>query len=173
MSTIDTLNATASILNQTPIPRSEHPWGGADVGIRGTPPKTAAADSFRSEPRWVVTPCALELSWLFERLRDAFYAEKRLDGCSKIEFFGRLANAAHRCIQQGYGDNAAALCRAVLHEALAVYDEMEAGKFGALGIAVGSEILDDHTPDDQRTGYVSMANTIEFFRNRGLEVPAV
>ena len=170
MSTISTLLETATILNTKPIPCAKNTWGGADVIISKFPLKPRKGNSFRNEPRCVVTPCAGELSWLVERLRDAFYAENRLDGCSKIEFFGRLANAASRCIAQGYTKNAAPLCRAVLHEALSIYDEMEAGRFGALGVAIGSEILDDHITDDQRTGYVSMPKTIDFFRRRGLEV---
>jgi hypothetical protein len=170
MSTINTLRETASILNEQPIPCAVHTWGGADVIITKSKPEPRAEDSFRDEPRYVVSPCANELSWLFERLRDAFYAEGRLDGCSKIEFFGRLANAANRCIAQGNSENGANLCRAVLHEAFVIYEEMEAGTFGALGLAIGGEILDDHSQDSQRSGYVSIANTIEFFKNKGLEV---
>jgi hypothetical protein len=113
-----------------------------------------------------------ELSWLFERLRDAFYAEDRLDGCSKIEFFGRLANTANRCIAQGHGKDAAALCLAVLHEAIAIHEEMEAGRFRSLGMAASNEILDDSTGAEQRTGYVSMEDTLHFLKARGPEVPS-
>ena len=168
MSTISTLRDTATILNAQPIPCAKNTWGGADVIICKLPPKPRRENSFRNEPRYVITPCAGELSWLVERLRDAFYAENRLDGDSKIEFFGRLANAASRCIAQGYTENAAALCRAVLHEAFSIYEEMENGSFGALGIAVGLEILDDQTSDDQRTGFVSMDRTLQFFKSIGL-----
>ena len=170
MSTISTLRETATILNTRPIPCVTKTWGGADVIICKLPPKSPAEYSHRSEPRYVVTPCATELSWLFERLRDAFYAEKRLDGCSKIEFFGRLANAANRCIQQGDGAAAVVLCRAVLHEAFAIYEEMETGRFQGLGAAVGGEIIDDMILDPERTGYVSNENTIRFFKDHGLEV---
>jgi hypothetical protein len=170
MSTISTLRDTATILNTQPIPRAEHTWGGADVIIKKLPPKPPTQESFRSEPRYVVTPCALELSWLFELLRDAFYAENRVDGCSKIEFFGRLANAASRCIAQGHAEDAATLCRAVLHEAFAIYEEMESGRFGSLGVAVAGEILDDSAADAERTGYVSIESTLKFFKEQGLEV---
>lgn len=170
MSTINTLRETASILNEQPIPCAVHTWGGADVIITKSKPEPRAEDSFRDEPRYVVSPRANELSWLFERLRDAFYAEGRLDGCSKIEFFGRLANAANRCIAQGNSENGANLCRAVLHEAFAMYEEMEAGTFGVLGVAIGGEILDDDTDETLRAGYVSVQDTIDLFRSLGLEV---
>lgn len=170
MSTINTLRETATILNHQPIPRANRTWGGADVLITTVPPEAPKEPSFYGEPRYVVTPRALEVSWLFEWLRDAFYAEDRLDSCSKIEFFGRLANAANRCIAQGHAWNAAALCRAVLHEAFAIHDEMEFGTFGALAVAVGSEILDDHTEDAGRNGYISVEGTVEFFKSWGLEV---
>lgn len=170
MSTINTLRETAAILNQKPILRAVRTWGGADVIISSTPPRPPRKDSFRSEPRYVVTPMASEVSWLFERLRDAFYAEDRLDGCSKIEFFGRLANTANRCIAQGHGEDAAALCRAVLHEAFTIYEEMEAGGFKARFIAVAGDIIDDVTLDSERNGYVSNDDTIRFFKDHGLEV---
>lgn len=170
MRTIESLREAAAALSKSAIPRAERTWGGADIVVTTSPPDPPKEPSFYGEPRYVVTPRALEVSWLIERLRDAFYAEDRLDGCSKIEFFGRLANAANRCIEQGHGEDAAALCRAVLHEALAIYDEMEDGRFGSLGIASPGEILDDHTGVTDRTGYVSMDDTIEFFRKRGLEI---
>jgi hypothetical protein len=169
MSTISTLRETATILNTQPIPCATNTWGGADVIICKLPPRPPAEYSHRSEPRYVVTPCASELSWLFERLRDAFYAEKRLDGCSKIEFFGRLANAANRCIADGHGQDAGTLCRAVLHEAFAIFEEMESGSFGALGVAVAGEILDDAAAEAERTGYVSVERTLQFFKEQGLE----
>lgn len=170
MSTNNTLLETVALLNTQPIPTAERNWGGADVIIRDLPPKPPQAGSFRSEPRYVVTPRSKELSWLFERLRDAFYEEKRVNSCSKIEFFGRLANTANRCIQQGHGMSAVVLCRAVLHEAFTIYDEMEAGEFRALGIAVDGEIVDDMADDSARTGYISKDDTIQYFKKRGLEV---
>jgi len=98
-----------------------------------------------------------------------FYAENRLDSCSKIEFFGRLANAANRCITQGHTNNAANLCRAVLHEAFAIYEEMESATFGSLAVAVGSDILDDFAAGSERTGYVSIENTLQFFKEQGFD----
>jgi hypothetical protein len=172
MSTIDTLRETAAILNHPSIPRATRNWGGADVIIKGTAHAASRATAFRGEARQIVTPMAAELSWLFERLRDAFYAEDRLDGCSKIEFFGRLANTANRCIAQGHGEDAAALCRAVLHEAIAIHEEMEAGCFRSLGMSASNEILDDSAGAEQRTGYVSMEATLRFLKARGLEVPS-
>jgi hypothetical protein len=103
---------------------------------------------FYSEPRYVVTPFALELSWLFERLRDAFYAEKRLDSCSKYEFFGRLANSANRFLQASTSPTPRLLCGYVLDEAFAIYNEMEEGTFECLLVAIGNQIVDDSRKRD-------------------------
>ena len=69
-------------------------WRGADVVITDQPLPPSPPDSFYPPQRPVVTVHVAELSWLFERLRDSFMP--LLDGSSKIEFFGRLANAANR-----------------------------------------------------------------------------
>lgn len=115
--------------------------------IAKQPPVAPSLNAFYPEPHSVVTEHALELSWLFEVLRDAFYAENRLDGCSKIEFFGRLANTANRCLSRQPEVDAGALCSAVLGEAFAIYGEMEAGRFERLPLAVGNSIADDSIHD--------------------------
>jgi len=114
------------------------------VVITSTPPPKESGPGFYPEPRYVLTPYSLELSWFFQKLRDAFYAEDRIDGASKIEFFGRLANAANRYRQYATGPTSAHhLCAAVLHEAFAIYREMEEGSFKSLAVASGNEIADD------------------------------
>jgi hypothetical protein len=87
--TIVELRRIEEALASVPLPRADREWGGADVVISGEAPPPSGTVNFYPEPRYVVTKHSLELSWLFERLRDAFHAESRLDGCSKIEFFGR------------------------------------------------------------------------------------
>lgn len=87
-------------LNISPVPKSEE-WGGADVGITSQKPKPWSG-GFYSEPRYVVTPHAPELSWLFEQLQSVF--SDLLDGTTKIELFGRLANAALRYQNKNTGD---------------------------------------------------------------------
>jgi hypothetical protein len=170
MKTIEELERLEKLLQTSPLPRARKEWGGADVVIsRKTPPKQSEK-GFYPEPRYVITAYSLELSWLFESLRDAFYAEGRLDSCSKIEFFGRLANAANRCIRRTTALTANILCAAVLHEAFAIYDEMEEGNFQCLAVAIGNEIVDDYVDDALRTGYIGSEATLDFFRSRGVEV---
>jgi hypothetical protein len=164
MTTIETLKETAEILKTGAIPVSSTLWGGADVIISRKP------RSYRNDPFVVLTPMAGELSWLFCRLRDAFYAEDLIDGCSKIEFFGRLARAADRCIRQGHGDSAFELCLAVLHEAFVIYDELEAGTFRYLLIAQTGIIVDDSTCDHSRSGFRNLEDTIQFFSDRGFDL---
>ena len=57
---------------------------------------------------------------------NGFRAEERIDGCSKIEFFGRLATAANRRLLRESDASAPRLCEAV-SAALAIYREMERG----------------------------------------------
>lgn len=144
MKTFNELNRLRQILTAPELPRAESEWGGADVVISAKPEPPLSKDAFYPEPRWVETPYALELSRLFEKLRDAFYAEDRIDSCSKIEFFGRLANAAIRCNGNSTQEiTARLLCAAVLDEAFVMYKEMDEGTFGVLNIATDNEIADD------------------------------
>ena len=147
MKTIDELNRLEQELSRKQqLPHSCREWGGADVVItRKHPHKTEGG--FYPEPRYVVTDYSFELSWLFEALRDAFYAEARLDSCSKIEFFGRLANAANRFLRRSSLPTAHQLCAAVLHEAYAIYEEMEDGAFQCLPVAFGNDIVDDYVDE--------------------------
>lgn len=142
--------------------RASVPWSGADVVIAETPP-SPSKDSFYPPPRVVVTSHAFELSWLFERLRDAFGSI--LDGTSKVEFYGRLANAANRYLQRGTpGDRSIQdLLMAVTHEAHAIRDEMEDGEFRVLVVAPGNTIWDDLVERGEASGYLGPEATRRFF----------
>ena len=142
MKTLNELHRLEVELSNTQLLQADKEWGGADVVISSNPPKRKE-ESFYPDPRYVVTKHALELSWLFERLRDAFYAENRLDSCSKIEFFGRLANAANKTLRGSTNLTAHQLCTDVLNEAFVIYKETEEGTFKYPPLAVGNEIADD------------------------------
>ena len=87
---------------------------------------------FYGPDREIVTEFVLELSWLFERLRDAF--GNLIDGCSKLEFYGRLQLAANRSLSTA-PLSVEDLCGAVLREATVILTEMETGTFDYLTIA--------------------------------------
>lgn len=125
---------------QEKIPRAESLWGGADVVIRFKQHPHNKSSSFYPAPRMVCSKHARELSWLFEILRDAFYLESLVDGCSKIEFFGRLANAANKKIAEKPEVSLRELCGAVYNEAVNMYSEIKQHKFKFLLIAFGREI---------------------------------
>lgn len=171
MKTIEELHRLEVELSKPVVPRDKNAWGGADVVISRSPAPKTIGEQFYPKPRYVVTEFALELSWLFVALRDAFYAESRLDGCSKIEFFGRLANAANRYLKRSSSPTPHQLCAAVLHEAFAIYDEMEERTFECLPVAFGNEISDDYVDEAIRTGYVGTEESMAFFKSRGIEVP--
>ena len=87
-------------------------------------PEPLPLEDFYGPPLYVITPHARELSWLYEELRDAFRAEKLLDGCSKEYFFGRLSETALKAIAENAEIGAEELCSRVLDEAYRIYGEM-------------------------------------------------
>jgi len=99
-------------------------WHGADVLITSETPPPRQPGTSHAPPRTVVTRFVAELSWLFERLHDAF--TPGLVEMSKIEFFGRLANAANRYLASTEWQKLSArdLLLAVLAETHAVIDEI-------------------------------------------------
>lgn len=111
----------------------------------------------------MVTQYSREVSWLFERLRDAF--NPLLDGESKIEFYGRLANAARNYQRHvNGGENAKDILRAVLYEAVVMLEEMEEGTFEYLSLAIGNTVPADLVEDAEKSGYVGVEATREFFK---------
>ena len=117
-------------------------WGGAGVGIAAEPLPERWPDDFYPDPRVVVTPYVRELSWLFEQLWAAF--RPLLDHMTKLEFFGRLANAAIAYHKRA-GDDAdvQGLLEAVLAKAGSIATEISNGTFVALSVAPGRAIAED------------------------------
>lgn len=144
--------------------RASTPWRGADVVIAETP-LPLQNDGFYPPPRVVVTPFFLELSWLFESLRDVFAGA--IDGTSKIEFYGRLANAANHYLKREvpHARTPSDLLLAVTHEAHAIRDQMEDGEFNFLVIAPGNAILDDLIERGEASGYLGPEATRRFFED--------
>lgn len=163
----EALDALSSKILHESIPVARE-WGGADVVITSRQPKRRGG-SFYSEPRFVVTPNAQQLSWLFYQLRDIF--SDTYDGNTKIEFFGRLANAALRYQEKHRGnEDQRSLLFAVLHESFAMLDEMEEGTFQYLSVAVGNTIADDLIERAESRGFIGVDKTKKFFAERGLEL---
>ena len=139
----EALDALRTIVGSPdPLPRHRL-WGGADVVISLRARPGDRKSSFYPAPRMVCTTHGHELSWLFDSLRDAFAIESLLDGCNKIEFYGRLANAANAHLRKGGEITAAELCGAVLDEAVKMYGEMKNHTFEHLLVAFNGEIADD------------------------------
>lgn len=144
-------------------------WEGADVVIEhgehgpSEVPKQSS-QRFYPEPRVVRTRFSHELSWLFTALRDIFHGY--IDGCTKIEFYGRLANMATRYQTRlkGAEENEEDLLRAVLHEAFSILEEMEEGCFCYLPVVVGNTIFDDLFDQVDSEGYLSAEETQALLR---------
>lgn len=144
-------------------------FGGAGI-LFTDQPREAQTSTFYSPPRYVITTHFREVSWFIIGLRDIFYAEKMVNFFSKFEFFGRLGNAANRCLEENPGTGAHGLCAAVMHEAFAISEEMQVGNFHALSFAIDRGILDDHADPLLRKGFISQEDTQGFFRNLGIEI---
>lgn len=158
------LDELAARLQRSHIGRSRN-WGGADVVISQVESKPGNT-GFYPPPRLVVTQYSHELSWLFEQLRDLFRG--LYDSQSKIEFFGRLANAALRYQRKkAREEDLNDLLSAVLHEAFAMADEFEEGSFQSFAVASGNEIVDDYVDEAERHGFLGVEETRRFFADQG------
>jgi hypothetical protein len=116
------------------IPKARREWGGANVVI--------STHGHGSHYREVVTPHALEVSWMFERLRDAF--TRLVDGCTKFELYGRLEIAVNAAIDASPNIDPAAICAVLLDEADAILDEMSEGRFEYLAVALSVAVARDY-----------------------------
>lgn len=116
------------------IPKAECEWGGANVVI--------SAVSRGRRYREVITPYALQVSWLFTELRDEF--ANMIDSCSKFEFYGRLEVTANRAIRGQPTIEAVALCDALLDEVDDMFVEITTGRFQVLPVAIGAGIAHDY-----------------------------
>lgn len=157
------LSILAKHIMENKIAKAKDEWGGAKVIIASKQPQIN--DSFYSQPRYVITKFSLELSWLFEQLRDRFSG--LINGTTKIEFFGRLANAAILNIEKN-NDNLEELLLAVLHEAFLILDELKSGEFMILPIAIGNVIYKE-IEEGEKSGYLGTEATKIFFEelNKG------
>lgn len=164
MKTIEELKRLNELIANNQIGKAKHLWGGADVAVVKEQPKTSP-DGFYPDPFFVVSrKFSLEISWMFEQLRDAFYAEKLLDGCSKIEFFGRLARAANRGILRNEED-CSVICTEILEEAQQIYGEITSNSFDVLPISTGTIIA-----DDLKKAYIASFKTIRNMYSHGLVI---
>lgn len=115
-----------------PIPRASKAWGGANVVV--------STAHLHSGYREIITPYALEISWMIESLRDIF--ARLIDSCSKFEFYGRLEIAANRAMELS-GHTSSDITRAMVEAADLMLDEMAQRRFKSLSVALGTEIAAD------------------------------
>ena len=121
-------------------------WGGAGVifSRERLAASAGAVKGFYPETKYITTPHAGEAGWLLNRLRDIFSDAGLIDSCSKIELFGRLANAALRYQAQAKkNETDTLLLAAMLAEAKVMLCEMEKGTFKCLMVAPVGVIAND------------------------------
>lgn len=154
----------SKLIKSGDYPHNISNWGGADVVITDEEPNLSQ-DGFYPDPRFVVTQFSHELSWLFNTLKVVF--NPYIDGCSKIEFYGRLANMAERYQVRLHGEEEQEqdLLNAVLHEAFSMLDEMEEGGFRFLVVAEGNTIFDDIIDRADSGGYLGVEKTRQYLED--------
>jgi hypothetical protein len=135
-------------------------WGGAGLGVVIAMPEGRYDGSIR----YVVTPYAASLSWLVRALWVA--CRPLFDSMTKIEFFGRLGNAAHR-YQQRAGDDARErdLLGAVIHEAYEILSDIENDRFYAVPVAPRGVIHDDLFPSAAHDDALSDSYLEQWFKD--------
>ncbi len=162
MKTIEELKTLNEVIINKKFGKAKHLWGGADVSVVKEQPKTNP-NGFYPDPFFVVSKkFSLEISWMFEQLRDAFYAENLIDGFSKTEFFGRLARAANRGILIN-AEDCCIICMEILKEAQQIYCEITSNAFEVLPVGEGTIIA-----DDLKKAYVESFETIRNMYSDGL-----
>ena len=129
------LNQLKIDTTEKPIPKTSVAWGGANVVISEEP--------LSSGYREIVTPYALEISWLFTSLRNIFVDNRLIDSSSKFEFYGRLEIAANLSIHSGRTD-LVHIAQAILEAAELMLKEMSEKRFYSLSVSRGTEIAADH-----------------------------
>jgi hypothetical protein len=118
-------------------------WGGADVILTTSTHRENSISKYFYAPRVVETPFAKEATWLFLQLKEIFNA--LIDSCSKIEFYGRLANAVDRYHKRTKENNQSAkgTLTVILNEAQKILDEIASNRFNFMLVASGNAIADD------------------------------
>ena len=76
------LDELAHLLAYPVIPKASRPWSGADVVIASAAEPDHLIRSFYPRDREVLTEHALEVSYFFEVLRDAFFEKALIDHLS-------------------------------------------------------------------------------------------
>lgn len=131
------------------------PWGGARVGVVAEVPPEDGQPGFYPSPRYAVTPHVGAVSWMFNELWWQVF-QPHVDFVDKFEFFGRLGTAVNRYHASIDGEGTARdAVGAVLHEAYAILDDMEAGQFAGPAVTSGNAIHDDAISEAERMSYVT------------------
>jgi hypothetical protein len=144
------------------------PWQGADVVVTNVLKLgDSEVDSFYPSPRFVITDHVGEVSWLFEKLARIFVSEENY-GAWKEEFFGRLGNMANRVIGSDAKTTIIDIQLAILHEAYAIFEEIQSDTHNYLLVTSGNTIYDDLIPRAVNSGFISLQEAENFFKSKGL-----
>ena len=161
---INLVNLSTSIVNG--LAGNSRMWQGADVVITSKSPAIEEG-GFYPAPRRVVTAHASELSWLFEQVRDIFMEIDNY-GYLKEEIFGRLGNTANRFLSKNSDVNVRETLLSVMHEAFAIFEEIQDGEFKTLMVTSGNQIFDDLISESEKGGFLTVEETEAYFKDKGI-----
>jgi hypothetical protein len=147
-----TLEKLGQVLQAKELPRAAIDWRSQDVTIAPSR-KGLSRQGHDSYHVFVVTKYASEVSWYFEQLVPAFCVECKWQQ-PKEPFARRLALAAITCKRRVKSPGARRLCKAVWHEAYAVYDEILQGKV-QYPSQDATDLGDDEIDEAFASGFIS------------------
>lgn len=165
----ESIDAISQELDEGKLKRGQK-WGGANLVIVETQDEIQESNGFKSY-RYVVTTHAREVSYILTKLYNAFTEEDLLDYLSKLEFCGRLGNIVNRFLRKNPDASALELCKAMVHEAYAIAEEMDEGEFtilfSDLGVAVYNDIFDELEFSEE--DLCGEEDTVKFYKDLGVD----
>lgn len=109
--------------SDAPLPKAKKLWIGARVVISLKKQNIKGDFGFYPDPIEIVSPYALELSWIFYDLQKIF--KNHLNSMNKFNFYKQLAETASNAVDNNPAIDARGLCRMVVEKAEYIYQEME------------------------------------------------
>ncbi|MGL3710910.1 hypothetical protein ACSYAY_08615 [Leptospirillum ferriphilum] len=151
------------------IPVNRRLWSGAGVAVvYRRPHRPSKLLDWYPDPRFLVTPYAPQVSWIFEELWKGF--RKILDSDSKAKFYERLADAALSCSgrTEGKGDRDSPrsqqeLLLAILVEAVLFGRDQKKGSDGFPPASSGDPANTDRSPLARPETFLERQHFLERF----------
>lgn len=155
------------------VPKCQRLWSGGGVAVvYRRPHRPKKLLEWYPDPRFLVTPYASEVSWIFDELWKAF--RMLLDSVSKVEFFGQLVDAALSCsgksLRKEDVESSFSLKRlllAILYEAVLIERKLGEGSSGLLPVSSGNPVDDDRKTSPRPKTFPDLQVFFETYLSEG------